>query len=66
MVWASFGKTESGDELPVLLWRGTPPSSAAVDAAYRKLLPIEYEEIGHVLWHLGQATWIEGEPLTGD
>ncbi len=58
--WASFGKTESGDDLPVLLWHSNEePIEGKVDEAYRKLLPIEYEEVGWVVWKLCQAIWVD-------
>jgi hypothetical protein len=47
--YVSFGKTESSDDLPLLMWDGEP-SDEMVDAAYRELLPDEYEEVGFVSW----------------
>ncbi len=58
--WSTFGKTESGDDLPVLLWASEDaPTPEMIDVAYHKLVPIEYEDVGHVCWRLAQAVWAE-------
>lgn len=46
-LWASTGRTESGDDLRVLIWN-EKPTKEQVDAAYKKLCPIEYREVGFV------------------
>lgn len=46
------GITESGDDLPVVLWKGRKPKNEEVDAKYRELLPEEYEEVGFVNWDI--------------
>lgn len=45
----TYGRTESGDDLPVLIWPKSP-TDEEVDAKYRELLPTEYEEVGFVNW----------------
>jgi hypothetical protein len=40
-LYASSGSTESGDDLPILLF-SEPPEAEAVDARYREMMPDEY------------------------
>lgn len=42
-VYATYGRTESGDYIPVLLWDNSPPDEV-VHAKYAELLPFEYGE----------------------
>lgn len=56
--WVSYGSTESSDDLPVLLWK-KKPTDKMVERAYRKLLPLEFEEIGFVNWKLSEAAWVK-------
>lgn len=46
-IWATTGRTESGDDLEILLW-DHKPTDKEVDAYYRESLPEEYEEVGFV------------------
>ena len=46
--WVSIGTTESGDDLPPVVWSGGMPTKEMVDDHYRKLMPNEYEEVGGV------------------
>ena len=49
--WATFGTTESGDDLPIFLW-AEKPSREEVEERYRAAVPVEYEEVGHVCWKI--------------
>lgn len=56
--WITYGQTESGDALPVLIWWGChhpEPSPEEVDRAYRLRLPEEYIYVGAVHWVLGRG-----------
>ena len=53
LYWVVFGRTESGDDLPILLFK-SKPSKDRVNAEYREMLPEEYEEIGFVHWQLDE------------
>lgn len=57
-VFVTYGKTESGDDLPLLVWRSRPHEET-VDAKYRKMLPDEYEEVGFVNHKTREASFIE-------
>jgi len=50
-LWATYGLTDSGDDLPILLW-GHEPSKDEVDARYSAILPDEYSECGGVSWDI--------------
>lgn len=43
IVAATYGSTESGDDLPILLW-AYHPSVEDVNAKYKELLPAEFED----------------------
>lgn len=58
MVWITYGKTESSDDLPLVSWK-QKPSDDMVEAKYKELLPEEYEEVGFVNWKLDRT--IEGD-----
>lgn len=53
-MYVSYGRTESGDDLPVIVWRDKPTDDA-VEAAYKELMPYEYEEDCPVSWQLEEA-----------
>ena len=57
--WVSFGKTESSDDLPVIMWDGKP-TRRMVDKTYKELLPDEYSEVGFVNWSL--TTLLKASP----
>jgi hypothetical protein len=42
-IYVAYGRTESGDDLPLLAWHGKP-TDADVEAAYRRILPAEFED----------------------
>ncbi len=46
-MWITYGTTESGDDLEVLLW-DYQPTPRDVEDKYRKIYPDEYEEVGFV------------------
>lgn len=52
--YVTYGITESGDDIGVIIWRH-PPTVDEVDAAYREIWPEEYEEVGFVNWKLETA-----------
>ena len=41
VIWASYGQTESGDDIPILLW-DHQPTDEEMHKAYKTLLPAEY------------------------
>jgi hypothetical protein len=51
MVWATYGTTESGDDLGVAIWYHCPTANE-VDEYYRSYWPEEYESVGYVRWKL--------------
>ncbi|MCP1937371.1 hypothetical protein J2R95_003166 [Bradyrhizobium japonicum] len=53
-MYVSYGSTESGDDLPVIVWR-RKPSNKKVEEAYKELVPYEYEEGCPVSWQLDEA-----------
>ena len=53
-VWATHGTTESGDDLPIVLWFDKP-SDEEIDAWYKNWAPEEYSEVGFVHWNLVEA-----------
>lgn len=53
-MYVSYGSTESGDSLPVIVWR-RKPSNKQVEEAYKELVPYEYEEGCPVRWQLDEA-----------
>lgn len=54
--WASHGRTESGDDLPIVLW-DHPPGDEEVDAWYENWSPEEYSEVGFVLWTVDEVEY---------
>ncbi len=52
--WISNGRTESGDDLPLLLWN-RKPTEKEVEAEYRERLPEEFEEVGFVHFSTDRA-----------
>lgn len=56
-IFATYGSTESGDDLPVLLWK-EEPSKDAVNDVYRSILPEEYDEVGFVCWKVMEASYV--------
>jgi hypothetical protein len=53
-MWVTYGTTESGDDLQVVIWK-KEPLDEAVDNYYQITNEIEYEEIGYVLWKKAKA-----------
>ena len=45
----TYGRTESGDDLPIVVWL-YDPTEDDVNSKYRSMLPQEYEECGGVAW----------------
>lgn len=54
-MWVTYGRTESGDGLPVLFWGDKEPTAQQIDEAYYGLLPEEYDEVGFVSWTKDEA-----------
>lgn len=44
-VFISHGRTESGDDMPMVAWSQEPDDGAVIDH-YRELLPEEFEAFG--------------------
>lgn len=42
-IYVSYGATESGDDLEILLWNGNPTYEMVI-AAYKELYPDEFDE----------------------
>lgn len=59
-IWVTYGRTESGDDLEVIIWGAVKPTDEQVDGEYERLMPTEYEEVGSVNWTLTTATSKEG------
>jgi hypothetical protein len=55
-IWVSYGKTESGDDLTILLW-DVRPTMAEVDTVYEEIYPEEYDEVGFVNFNIDLAIW---------
>jgi hypothetical protein len=53
-IWVTYGRTESGDDLQVIVWN-RKPTHDEVDAAYKEIYEIEYEEVGFVNWTIETA-----------
>lgn len=58
MIWVTYGRTESGDDLDLLGWKHLPTTDE-VEAAYRDLYPDEYDIIGFVNWKMSVLTMVE-------
>jgi hypothetical protein len=54
--WVTYGNTESGDDLKVVVWRHEP-TKEEVNAVYREIHPEEYEEVGFVNWKLDKPSY---------
>jgi hypothetical protein len=57
-MWIAKGDTESGDELQVLIFE-LKPSREEVEKIYRRLYPIEYEEVGFVHFDISEPLYIK-------
>jgi hypothetical protein len=53
-MYVTYGRTESGDDLPVIIWK-RKPSNKKVEAAYKEHVPYEYEAGCPVSWQLDKA-----------
>lgn len=68
IIAVTYGRTESGDDLPVLLWKYYP-SNEDINIKYKELLPAEFEEIDSegTNWAPGFVNWnIEAAPEVVD
>lgn len=55
LLWVTFGKTESGDDLRLIVWGIKKPTNNQVEAVYKEMYPYEYEEVGYVYWVIDRA-----------
>lgn len=49
--YATYGRTESGDDLQVIVWDHVP-TDEEVNKIYKEWYPEEYEYVGFVGWQL--------------
>jgi hypothetical protein len=56
--YATYGKTESGDDLQVIVWNHLPLGEE-IDAIYKEWYPLEYKEIGFVNWQIMKVEQID-------
>lgn len=54
-MWVTYGTTDSGDTLQVLVW-DYKPSHRDVQDKYRKIYPVEYAEVGGVNFEIAFAS----------
>lgn len=54
-VWVTYGTTESGDDLGVIIWHHYPTDDE-INRAYRETYASEYDSIGWVNWTRSTAT----------
>jgi hypothetical protein len=52
--WVTYGRTESGDNLPVVIWKHKP-TEREINKWYRTWSPEEYKDAGGVSWKLETA-----------
>lgn len=55
-IYVTYGTTESGDALQLLLWDHNP-TDEMVEDAYRDMYPEEFEQIGFVNWDIMKGVW---------
>lgn len=53
-MYVTYGTTESGDDLQVIVWDCCPTDSE-VNEAYSAIYPEEYSEVGFVNWSVQKA-----------
>lgn len=49
--YATYGTTESGDDLQIVVWNHLPQTDE-IDNLYKEYYPEEYEEVGFVHWQI--------------
>lgn len=54
--WVSYGRTESGDDLPVLIFENKP-SDEFVEYEYKLIMPWEFEDGLEVHYSVVEAVW---------